>query len=302
MALNLSLPGLRILREVAERGSFTAAAAAAGFTQSAVSRQVAALEAAVGKPLFERRPDGVRLTDAGRVLLRHAGRALDEVDQAERELSDDCTRRVPLRLGAFPSAGGWLVPKVAARLTARSDVDLLTRSGSTRSLVRMLRAGTLDLAVLALVPPFRPFDEETPALATTHLVTHELMVAVATSSPLAAAESIDVRDLVDQPWIADRASAGDGGLGVWPGLPGRPRIVHTCTDWLTKLQFVATGAGLTSVPELLVPVLPKGVRALPVTGGSREERRVYLARLPGAPTPAITTVRAALIEVATEDN
>jgi DNA-binding transcriptional LysR family regulator len=278
--MDLSLTALRILREIAERGSFSAAAAATGYTQSAVSRQAASLETAVGRPLFERRHDGVRLTAAGMTLLHRAARALDELAAAERELNGGPPMRVLVRLGAFTSAGAWLVPRVAAAVRALPEVELVTQTGSSRSLIRALRAGSLDLAVLAMVPPFRPLDDEAPALAAFTLLEDELLVAVPQSHPLAAGDSLTVADLVDQPWVAGRGP-GELGLGVWPGLPGRPRIVHSTPDWLAKLQLVASGAGLTTVPPLLLPVMPSGVRVLPVVDGSREQRRVVVARAPG---------------------
>ncbi|MEV8611680.1 LysR family transcriptional regulator, partial [Amycolatopsis sp. NPDC051373] len=92
-----SLTALRVFREVAERGSFTAAAAALGYTQSAVSRQIASLERAAGTPLVERRHDGVRLTPAGRLVVRRAATVVDEVDAAARALVGP-----PPRLGRGP--------------------------------------------------------------------------------------------------------------------------------------------------------------------------------------------------------
>src|SRR3954454_24779702 len=80
----LTLVRLRVVQEVAARGSFTAAADALGYTQSAVSRQVASLEATAGTALFERGPRGVRVTEAGSALVRHAGTILDELSAAER--------------------------------------------------------------------------------------------------------------------------------------------------------------------------------------------------------------------------
>jgi DNA-binding transcriptional LysR family regulator len=79
---DVSLVALRVFREVAERGTLTSAAAALGYTQSAVSRQVASLERAAGAPLLERRHDGVRPTTAGHVVLRHAAAVLDQIDTA----------------------------------------------------------------------------------------------------------------------------------------------------------------------------------------------------------------------------
>src|SRR5579862_5720618 len=103
--LNVSFEDLRALRAVAQRGSFTSAAAELGYTQSAVSKRIASLESTVGHKLAIRERGGVRLTRAGEVLLRHGTLALGALAQAERELSDDgpATFRA-VRIGAFASA------------------------------------------------------------------------------------------------------------------------------------------------------------------------------------------------------
>src|SRR6185312_9182759 len=101
---DFSPTGLRVLREVAERGSFSAAARALGYTQSAVSRQVAALEAAAGRPLFERAREGARPTPAGRRLLDRARTVLAELEAARRELDAAAPAAGPVRLGAYPGA------------------------------------------------------------------------------------------------------------------------------------------------------------------------------------------------------
>src|SRR2546423_6279682 len=114
----LSTTGLRVLREVAQTGSFSAAARTLGYTQSAISRQVAALEAAAGRPLFERGRHGAVLTPAGARLLPRAIRVLDELDAALRETAGDGAAEGPVRLGAFaaaaarpgPTAPAWLPP------------------------------------------------------------------------------------------------------------------------------------------------------------------------------------------------
>ena len=298
--MDLSLPALRVLREVADRGSFTAAAAATGYTQSAVSRQIATLETAVGQRIVERRRTGVGLTAAGRVLLGHAAVALDELDTATRTLAGRSAGRDRVRLGAFASAGAVLVPRAAALLRTRSGVDLVTRAGSTAALLRALRAGTLDLAVVAMTPPFRPLDEMSPEFALTRLSAGELLVAVPESHPLAVGDAIEIADLSGQAWISSRTVEGETTLGVWPGLPGRPNVVHSTPDWLAKLQLVACGAGITTISPLLLPVLPRGVRALPVRGGSREHRRSVVAHLPGRIGAGVDSVVQALQLVAAQ--
>lgn len=97
-----------------------------------------------------------------------------------------------------------------------------------------------------------------------------------------------------QRWIAGSAAGGDRLLGVWPGLDERPDIVHTARDWLAKLQLVAAGCGLTTIPASLAAAAPPGVRVLPVRGGPQEQRRLLLARLPQPPTDPVTRVATAL--------
>lgn len=152
-----------MLREVTERGTFTAAAQALGYTQSAVSRQVAALEQATGVRLFDRCSGGVRPTSAGRALLRHAVTALDALDAADRELRGAEDDTGPVRLGFFPAAGAVLVARALAALRQQLPrTRVMTREGTTPSLVRSLRTGTLDLALLSSRPPHRSPDTDDP--------------------------------------------------------------------------------------------------------------------------------------------
>ncbi|MDX8035766.1 LysR family transcriptional regulator [Lentzea sp. BCCO 10_0856] len=294
MALtDASLVALRVFREVAERGTLTAAASALGYTQSAVSRQIASLERAAGVELLERRYDGVRLTPAGRLVLRRAAAVVDEVDAGARELAGLPEDVSTIRLGWFATAGAWLVPQALSSLgRTHPSITVVTREGSTPALVRALRAGTLDVALIASSPPFRAPDDETPALAADVLVERSLRVAVPAAHPLARNDFIDVGDLRGQRWIA-----GPGDqlvMGVWPGLDERPVVAHTARDWLAKLQLVAAGFGITTVPAALVAVVPAGVRVLPVRGGPAERRQILLARLPGPVPEAVERLAAAL--------
>ncbi|MEV6878125.1 LysR family transcriptional regulator [Amycolatopsis sp. NPDC051128] len=292
---DVSLVALRVFREVAERGTLTAAAAALGYTQSAVSRQIAALERVAGTPVLERRPDGVRLTAAGNVVLRRAIAVLDEIDAAGRELAGLPADAGTVRLGWFPSAGAVLVPRAVAELRrTHPAVTVITREGTTPVLVRTLRAGTVDLAVLGSAPPFRPPDTETPALRLETLAERSLCLAVPAGHPLAGAGAIDVADLRGQRWIAG-PSAGEATLmGVWPGLDERPEIAHTARDWLAKLNLVAAGCGVTTLPASLAEAVPPGVRVLAVRGGPSERRRVVLARLPGPVAEPVALLAGAL--------
>ena len=279
MAEDPSPTGLRVLREVAQTGSFSAAAASLGYTQSAVSRQVAALEAVVARRLFDRGRHGVTLTPAGARLLRSAVRILDELDSVRIELTGEQTDGRPVRLGAFATAAAGLVPRALAALPPQLNVSV--REATTPALTRALRAGTLDLAVIAQTPPFRPPDAESPALDLTTLSERELAIAVPANHPLAEARAVEVTQLEGQVWVSSRSDAGDTLLGVWPGLRERPEVRYVVRDWLAKLQIVAAGLAITTIAPIMLDVLPDAVRVLAVRGEPQETRRVVLARRPG---------------------
>ncbi|MFJ8958696.1 LysR family transcriptional regulator [Lentzea sp. NPDC102401] len=294
--MDVSSASLRVLCQIAESGSFTAAAAQLGYTQSAVSRQAIALERGVGATLFERRTDGVRLTRPGLTLLRHARTILESVDAAQRDLTDEAPRTELVRLGLVLSAGPVILPS-ALPLIARTApwVRVSTREGTTPGLARALRTGSIDVAVLTSRPPHRPPDGESPRLHVTAVQDTELLVAASATGTFAGRTSVHVDELVDAPWIASPSSNAEPLLGVWPGLPGRAHVVHSGRDRLTKLHLVAGGAGVTTIPEGLSPVLPPGVIVLRVRGAPPEIRRVFVARLPGTATPAVTAVTEAII-------
>ena len=300
--MEITLAGLRVLRETAERGTFTAAAAALGYTQSAVSRQIAGLERAVGTPLFERRPEGPRLTREGRMLERRARSALDEIDEGAREArGSEPGGRV--RLGVVPSAGPALLPRALAELRRRRpDLTVTSRIGTTPSLVRGLRAGATDLVLAVSRPPHRPLDGESPPLGLRSLGEQALRVAVPADSALADRDGLDPAELVDQPWIVSPSTGSEPQLGVWPSLPGRPHIAHVAGDWATKLHLVAAGAGITTLAPIIVPAAPTGVRVLAVTSGPMEIRRLVAATRPDDDTAQLRDVLGILEDVAEDLN
>jgi molybdate transport repressor ModE-like protein len=290
--------GLRILREVAQVGSFSAAAQSLGYSQSAISRQVAALERVTGQRLFERGRHGVTLTAAGRRVLTSAARVLDELDAVKRELSHEPLGSKAVRLGAFPAAAAGLVPRALASL--RREVRVTLREATTPALLRALRAETLDLAILALSPPFRAPDLDSPPLELITLSERELFVAVPTGHPLASARAVEARELEDQVWVASRSDASETLLGVWPGLHARPDVRFVVRDWLAKLQIVAAGLAITTVAPIMLGALPDGVAVLAVRGEPQETRRVVLAHRAEVLDHSMAAVANALIDGADE--
>src|SRR5919199_1044156 len=150
----LDVRRMRVLREVARRGSFSAAAEALSFTQSAISQQIAALEREAGATLVQRSARGVRLTEAGEALVRHADAILARLAEAEAELEAIAgLRGGRLRMASFESAAATLMPLAIAAFRERHPaVELSLTMGEPEDSLPQLRAGELDLAITFDVP------------------------------------------------------------------------------------------------------------------------------------------------------
>jgi DNA-binding transcriptional LysR family regulator len=283
----LSVTGLRVLRTVAAKGSFTAAAESLGYTQSAVSRQVAALESAAGAPLFERNARGVRATDAGRVLLRHADALLDEVDAARRELQGVTVRSGGrLRLGAFPTASAALLPRtLAAFRAAHSDVETSLREGGSSSQIRRLLSGSADVAVLGVLPEGRPTRDR--RLTVEHLLDDPLLLAVGRAHPLARSRTVDLDDLASEGWIAASSKASDTMLGAWQWADWQPQVEFVAREWTAKLGLVAAGLGVTLVPGLAANAVRPDVAVVRIRSERPVSREVSVATRTGEGHPLV---------------
>jgi DNA-binding transcriptional LysR family regulator len=153
----LDVTRLRVLVAVARYGSVTAAARALNYAQPSVSHHLARLEAETGIKLIQRAGRGIRLTDAGRLLAERAAEVIGRLDAAENELAAYTGLRAGrLRLAAFPSALGTIVPAAAAMLRGRqSSIDLRLTEAEPPEALRMLRAGYVDVALV-----FRYFPDD----------------------------------------------------------------------------------------------------------------------------------------------
>ncbi|KUN17184.1 hypothetical protein AQJ11_38630 [Streptomyces corchorusii] len=212
---DVSLTAPRFLRAVTERGTSTAAAASLGCTRSAVSRRIAALERAAGAELLDRRRGGVRLTAAGRVVMRRATVVLDEIGATARESSGLPGQAGTVRLGWFPSAGAALLPRALTALRSTGPgLRGVGREGGTPALVRALRAGSLDLAPLASVPPFRPPDAESPPARRAAPDRTRAVSGGARRPSAGPRRFVDVADLRGRRWIAGSSSGEDRLTGV----------------------------------------------------------------------------------------
>ncbi|TYC12605.1 LysR family transcriptional regulator [Actinomadura syzygii] len=258
-----TLTGLRVVQQVAATGSFTGAAERLGYTQSAVSRQVAAMETAAGAPIFDRGRRGAALTPAGRVLVRRATEILADLAAAELELAGLRDRLAGrLAIGAYPSAAMALVPRAMARVTSgHPGLAVVLEEASTPVLLRRLRAGRLDLAVIGVGHGLPDYDLS--ELRQTTVLQGNLLVVVPDAHRFAG-NAVTVADLAQENWVAGDGPADEPQFGAWPTLTA-PHIVHTARSWSTRLGLVAAGLGITVVPEQAAPALPRGMRAVTVT-------------------------------------
>jgi DNA-binding transcriptional LysR family regulator len=286
-----TLTGLKIIQQVAATGSFSRAAEALGYTQSAISRQVAAMETAAGAPIFERGRRGVALTPAGQVLVRYAAEVLAGVAAAELELAGVRDRLAGrLTVGAFPAAAMALVPQAVAQVTSgHPGLAVNLEEASTPELLRRLRAGRLGVAVIGVGHGLPDYDLS--ELQQDTLLHGDLLVAVPDTHRFVGQTGITVSDLAHEQWIVGDGGAGEPQFGAWPTLHD-PRIAHKARSWSTRMGLVAAGLGITVIPELALPALPAVVRAVAVSDSHWHGRAAVAVTRPRPSAQAAAVVAA----------
>jgi len=295
----LDVRRMKVLREVAARGSFSAAAEVLNFTQSAVSQHVAALERETGTQLVERFSRGVRLTEAGAVLVGHADAILARLESAEEDLAAIAgLRGGRLRLVCFQSAGATVVPRAVASFHERHpDVELSLREAEPDEAALMLKAGDVDLALVY----DHPATMLVPELELTHLLDDCYDALLPAGHALAARRRLALADLAEEPWILSTSTCGcrqitesscrDAGF--------EPRVAFEADETLAAQALVAAGVGVTLLPRMALTAVhpgavPRGLKDAPV-------RRVLAARMQGAfHSPASDAMLRILQDVAGE--
>ena len=276
-----------MLREVAARGSFSAAAEALAFTQSAVSQQVAALEREAGIRLVERGVRPVRLTDAGHALLAHAEAVLARLDEAEQELGEIARlRRGRLRLASFPTAIATLVPRAVALFSQRHpDVDVTVIDDHGQGLVPRLARWELDLA---LVYEHEALPEPDIALERTHLLDDPFDLVVPDGHRLAGRASVALEELAGEAWIGGGPDSAYGAvvLHTCRAAGFEPRFAFGSDDYNAVQAFVAVGLGIAVLPYLALVLVRPGLHRVRLT--VPPVRRITAARLAASYQSAAT--------------
>ncbi|MGL5818200.1 MAG: LysR family transcriptional regulator [Phycicoccus sp.] len=282
---------LTVFREVGRRGSFTAAALSLGYTQSAVSRQIAALERDLDARLLEREPRGVRLTDEGRCLLEHADAVLDRLDRARRDVRAVTVLEAGrLRVGAFATADVFLVPQAMAAFEGlHPQVALSLRQDRTPALLRRLRDGDLDLCVVSRSGTAASREEDRGGIRTRRLMQDTWLVALPPGHRLARRRSIGLADLTGERWVTGSREALSS--YVESALPASLDldVRYVVPEWTAKLGLVAAGLGVTLVPSLAAGGIRPDVALRRLRPDDVPSRRVEVAVRTGSRGSASVT-------------
>ena len=292
---------LRVLLEVARAGSLAGAAEQLGYTPSAVSQQIRALERELGTVVVDRRGRGVALTEPGAALVAHAQRIADALGAAEAEVQAiEGLRAGVLRLGWFSTAGATLVPRSIARFRNRHpEIGLELEEADPDECARRLGEGELDLAV---VYEFR-LDPPLPAgLRLRPLLEDRLHIALPQGHRLARRRRIRMSELAGETWIQGvRHGSTVATLPAACREAGfEPRIALQTDNPMAWQGLVAAGAGVAVVPQLVMPTARPDLAVRELDAPSLV-RMVSVAMPPGRyRPPAAEAMADILAEVAAE--
>ena len=262
----LDVRRLRVLREVARCGSFSGAAEALGYTQPAISRHVALLERETGTTLLERRPSGVRLTDAGELLVAHADAILARLRDAEEDLDALLGLRAgKLRMSTLTSAAATIVPLAIVEFRDRlPDVELSVSMVEPPGVLPLLRAGEVDLALCNDASYL-----ELPDVDGVLLFEEPMLVALPRRHRLAGRSRLRLMELAEERWMlgTDRACPDAGRFVRACHAEGfDPKIAFHNDDYTAVLGFVAAGVGVAPVPDMVARNASSDVRICALHG------------------------------------
>ncbi|KXP12272.1 LysR family transcriptional regulator [Tsukamurella pulmonis] len=255
---------LMIFRSVAATGSVAAAAASLGYTPSAVSQHVAALQRETGLKLLERVGRGVELTPAGRVLATEADGVLSRLNDLGATVDDlRAGKANRITMNVFATAGTHWMPAVVQTLSAEfPDTRLRLRIEDE---VTEIAARRPDLAVA--VRQEHGQTTAVPGFSHEDLVVESYVAVVPEGHAFAGRELVDMAELEHERWIDNdvrRGACRQAVLDACAAAGFTPRFVVETTDYPSALRFVARGVGVTVLPRLGATELPPGTVAVDV--------------------------------------
>jgi molybdate transport repressor ModE-like protein len=272
--LGVELRHFAALQAVASAGSFGRAAERLGYTQSAVSQQIATLERIVGEKLVERPggPRPVSLTEAGQLLLRHADSIVARLQAAQADLQAlRAGEAGTLRVGTFQSAGARVLPEIMRRFTAQWPlIEVMLEEHDDEVIADALERGELDVGFLLLPIGDAPLD-------TVELLRDPYVLVVPAGSPLAAGPH-SLQEIARQPLVGFRSGLSTDPIeAAFRAARVEPRWAFRSNDNQTVQGLVAAGMGSAIVPLLTVDTGDPRIVAVDL-GDAVEPRVVGIGR------------------------
>jgi molybdate transport repressor ModE-like protein len=302
---DLDAQALRIVKAIADEGSITGAAAALGYSQPAVSQQLKRLEQRLELALVERVGRTVRLTEAGRVLARHAPAVTTALDAAAGELSElRGLRTGRVRLVGFPSASPTIIPQLLADLEERhTGVSLTYLEAEPPEAVEAVREDRADIALTFSYPGDRedPHGLSARGLSVRAIGTDDLLAVLPEGHAAVADGAVDLAALAEERWIAGCPRCRGHLLELCARAGFAPRIAFETDNVVAVEGLVARGIGVAALPRLAVASFPRlpGVTTLPLPPA--EARTIHVVTAHAADrVPAVRATLEALVRLVGE--
>src|ERR1700730_3923894 len=299
----LDVRKLAALREIAARGSFSAAARRLNYSQSAISQQLAQLEREVGTLLIERRGRRIRLTPAGQALADRAGPILRDLREAEAELEAITgLRRGTLRLAVVASAAATVVPPAMGRFRADHPGIAFTMTiADSRAALAQVADREADIAIVNKPATFVPDG----AVMVCGLLEAPMRVALPLGHRLAERQRLRLADLCAEPWMLATSSSA-AGWGVFAaacrGAGFEPRIAFRHDDYLALQGLVAAGLGVALLPDLATASVRDDIVLRPLEPVGPVRHVTAVARIGNCQSPTVEAMLEALRDSAAPSN
>jgi molybdate transport repressor ModE-like protein len=258
MDTDLDLHSIRIVRAIAEHGTISAAARALGFSQPAISQHLRRAETRLGVPLVVRAGRGVRLTEPGQVIARHAITITSALDAANGDLAELVGLAAgTVRVAAFPTASSTLIPRLLQTMRARHPgISVNYVEAEPPEAIGMLREGLVDLAITFAYPGDRSDPHREGDLDSVPLFTEHVVLALPDSHPLAHDEAVELALLADERWIAGCPLCRGHLLAACDAVGVTPQIELETDNAVAVLNLVAAGLGVALLPHLALATAP----------------------------------------------
>ncbi|MDY0909441.1 LysR family transcriptional regulator [Microbacterium sp. CFBP9034] len=300
--IDIDAQALRVVKAIADEGSITGAAAALGYSQPAVSQQLKRLERKLEVPLVERVGRSVRLTEAGRILARHAPTVTTALDAAAGELAElRGLRAGRVRLVGFPSASPTIVPRLLADLEAHhAGVTVTYLEAEPPEAVEAVREGNADIALTFSYPGDRedPHGSSAQGLSVHAVGTDDLLAVLPVDHPAVTEDGVDMASLAGEKWIAGCPRCRGHLLELCARAGFEPHIAFETDNFVAVEGLVAQGIGVATLPRMAVASFPQLAGVVTVPLPSTEARTIHVVTAHGADrVPAIRATLEAIVRL-----